>query len=82
MKLENGKPVAATMKDDQTGEALMQRPDDTSSALVNRLKEYHGMTKPILKHYSPNGVCEGVNANQNMDTVWGEILGALKGSKK
>ena len=40
------------------------------------------MTKPILKHYSPGGVVEGVNANQDMSIVWGEILGALKGSGK
>ena len=26
------------MKDDETGEALMQRPDDTAEALVNRLQ--------------------------------------------
>jgi len=51
MKLVEGKPDPASMKDDVTGESLMQRPDDTATALVKRLKEYHNMTKPILKHY-------------------------------
>jgi len=77
-----GKPSPESMKDDITGEPLMQRPDDTATALVKRLKEYHNMTKPILKHYAPGGVVEGVNANQDMGVVWSEILAALKGTGK
>lgn len=74
---EDGKPVAESMKDDETGEALMQRKDDTSTALVKRLQGYHGETVPILEHYAPNGVVKSVNANQKMDGVWSEILAAL-----
>lgn len=74
----NGNPVPESMKDDETGEPLMQRPDDTSSALVKRLKGYHGETVPILNHYKPAGVVSEVNANQGMDSVWSEVLGALK----
>jgi adenylate kinase len=76
----DGKPDPASMKDDTTGEPLMQRPDDTASALVSRLKEYHGQTVPVLKHYQNNGVVEGVNANQAMDKVWDGVLGALRGT--
>jgi adenylate kinase len=79
MKLgANGKPDPVTMKDDQTGEPLMQRPDDTASALIKRLQSYHGETVPILNHYRPGGVVRAVNANQGMDGVWKEILGALQ----
>ena len=39
------------MKDDETGEALMQRSDDTAEALVSRLDAYHKQTVPVLKHY-------------------------------
>lgn len=79
MKLSSdGKPVPETMLDDVTGEPLMQRGDDTPTALVKRLKGYHGETVPILNHYKPNGVVASVNANQGMDGVWGEILAALK----
>jgi adenylate kinase len=74
----DGKPLPATMKDDETGEPLMQRKDDTADALVKRLKGYHGETVPILSHYRPNGVVRAVNANQGMDGVWGEILAALQ----
>lgn len=73
-----GKVIAESMVDDETGEALMQRPDDTAEALVKRLNGYHGETVPILKHYAPKGIVAEVNANQGMDGVWGEVLGALK----
>eukprot|EP00339_Tiarina_fusa_P027492 CAMPEP_0117011314 /NCGR_PEP_ID=MMETSP0472-20121206/9754_1 /TAXON_ID=693140 ORGANISM="Tiarina fusus, Strain LIS" /NCGR_SAMPLE_ID=MMETSP0472 /ASSEMBLY_ACC=CAM_ASM_000603 /LENGTH=315 /DNA_ID=CAMNT_0004714079 /DNA_START=15 /DNA_END=962 /DNA_ORIENTATION=- len=81
MKVDgSGKPVPDSMKDDETGEALMQRKDDTSAALVKRLQGYHGETVPILEHYRPDGIVRAVNANQGMDGVWKEILGALKRS--
>mmetsp|Transcript_26631 Transcript_26631/g.57272 ORF Transcript_26631/g.57272 Transcript_26631/m.57272 type:complete len:271 (-) Transcript_26631:128-940(-) len=73
-----GKAVAESMKDDVTGEALMQRGDDTAQALTKRLAGYHNETVPILTHYQPNGIVKAVNANQGMDGVWGEILAALK----
>jgi adenylate kinase len=73
----DGKPVPESMVDDETGEPLMQRPDDTASALVKRLGGYHSETVPILKHYEPNGVVKAVNANQKMDGVWGEVLASL-----
>lgn len=79
MKLgADGKPLPESMVDDETGEPLMQRKDDTSSALVKRLKGYHGETVPILDHYRPNGIVRAVNANQGMDGVWKEILSALE----
>merc|ERR1711957_365280 len=81
MKLSSdGKPIPETMLDNETGEPLMQRGDDTPTALVKRLQGYHGETVPILNHYKPNGVVASVNANQQMDGVWGEILEALKRS--
>jgi len=77
----DGKPIAESMLDDETGEPLMQRPDDTASALVKRLKGYHSETVPILDHYSPFGVVREVNANQDLDTVWKEVEGSLGRTK-
>jgi len=71
-------PVADSMKDDITDEQLMQRKDDTPSALKKRLASYHNETVPILKHYEPNGIVKAVNANQGMDGVWTEILAVMK----
>ena len=80
MKLDkDGKsPIAESMKDDVTGEPLMQRKDDTSAALKKRLQSYHNETVPILKHYQPNGIVRSVNANQGMNDVWNNVLSALK----
>lgn len=71
----SGKVVAASLKDDATGEPLMQRPDDTSDALVSRLAEYHAKTTPILNHYA--GVVAAVDANQASGKVWNAILSVL-----
>merc|ERR1719324_155511 len=54
--------TAETMKDDETGEALMQRSDDTAEALVKRLKGYHDETEPILARYQ--SIVHKVDANQ------------------
>jgi len=71
----DGKPLKETMLDDATGEPLMQRPDDTSEALVSRLEEYHSKTTPILQHYE--NVSAVVDANQPSGKVWNAILSVL-----
>jgi adenylate kinase len=83
MKLneKSGAPIPETMKDDETGEPLMQRADDTAAALVKRLQAYHADTVPILKHYQPKGIVRTVNANQGMEGVWKEVLEALQRPK-
>lgn len=79
MKLDvNGKPEPASMLDDQTGQPLFQRGDDTAEALVSRLASYHGKTVPILEHYQPKGITRAINANQQIDIVWKEVLAAMK----
>ena len=70
-------PTNKNMKDDETGEDLMQRPDDTADALVQRLASYHEQTVPVLRHYTPSGVVVTANANQAMDAVWGELEAGL-----
>jgi adenylate kinase len=42
--LAGAKPSSSTMLDDQTGDPLMQRSDDTEQALVTRLSAYHNQT--------------------------------------
>jgi adenylate kinase len=71
----DGKPVKESMKDDVTGEPLMQRPDDTSEALVARLEEYHTKTTPILNHYASS--VKVVDANRPAAKVWNGILKSL-----
>ena len=79
LKLDkDGKMVEGSMLDDETGEALMQRPDDTPEALVKRLEGYHRETVPILDHYKPKGIVCTINGNQDPSGVWDEVQGALK----
>jgi len=66
-------PTVETMLDDETGEPLMQRADDTEEALTKRLQGYHEQTVPILAHYEPAGVVSRVDANVKPDDVWGSI---------
>ena len=70
-------PSVETMLDDETGEPLMQRADDTEEALGKRLEGYHAQTVPILDHYSPAGVVSKVDANVKPDSVWGSIEAVL-----
>jgi len=73
--LQGQAPSAETMRDDETGEPLMQRGDDTAEALVKRLKAYHGETEPILARYK--AVTHRTDANQKMDRVWLDIEAVL-----
>ena len=42
--------------DDETGEPLIQRPDDTEEAIRDRLLTFNEITKPILDHYDAKNV--------------------------
>merc|ERR1719238_805447 len=64
---EGAEPTETTMLDNETGEPLMQRADDTEEALKSRLDGYHKQTVPILAHYEPTGVVSCVNANVAME---------------
>ena len=66
-------PSEETMLDDETGEPLMQRADDTEEALTKRLESYHAQTVPILAHYEPTGVVSKVDANVKPEAVWTSI---------
>lgn len=74
----DGKAIGSSMLDDQTGEALYRRGDDTPEALKSRLSSYHGKTVPILDYYAPRGVVKAVNANQAINKVWGEVKAGLQ----
>jgi len=44
-------PPETPMTDDITGEPLVQRDDDNTETLVQRLRNYHKMTPPIAEYY-------------------------------
>jgi len=76
-KGKDGKVDPASMKDDATGEALMQRSDDTAEALVNRLKGYHSDTTPVLDHYAHCVSRVDAGGKGDIDAVWAKVENAL-----
>lgn len=45
-------PPKVEGKDDETGEALVQREDDKEETVRNRLNVYHDQTSPLIKYYT------------------------------
>ena len=45
-------PPKNDMKDDVTGEALVQRDDDREATVKNRLAVYHQQTEPLVSYYA------------------------------
>jgi len=44
-------PPKVAMKDDATGEDLVQRKDDLEETVKNRLEVYHRQTEPLVEYY-------------------------------
>jgi len=44
-------PPKVEGKDDETGEELIQRPDDKEEIVKDRLKVYHEQTQPLVDYY-------------------------------
>jgi adenylate kinase len=68
-------PPKETMKDDVTGEPLIQRTDDNADTLKKRLGTYHQQTAPVVGYYKNKGIWSGVDASQDPEHVWKSILG-------
>lgn len=67
------------MLDDETGEALMRRADDTEEALKKRLTGYHEDTVPVLTHYGAHQAeVTKVDASQEPDEVWASLEKLIK----
>ena len=74
-------PPKETMKDDVTGEPLIQRTDDNAETLKKRLSTYHSQTSPVVKYYKDKGIWSGVDASQAPGLVWKRILNVFGDSK-
>lgn len=42
-------------KDDETGDALVQREDDKPESVLKRLQKYEMVTKPLVDYYEQKG---------------------------
>ncbi|KAM0549105.1 hypothetical protein ACHAPJ_009560 [Fusarium lateritium] len=70
-------PPKDYMKDDITGEPLIQRSDDNAEALKKRLVTYHKQTAPVVGYYKKNGIWSGLDASQEPGQVWSNMLKVL-----
>ncbi|MCJ1307218.1 adenylate kinase [Agyrium rufum] len=74
-------PPKIAMKDDVTGEPLIQRSDDNAEALKKRLKVYHEQTAPVVGYYQNTKIWKPIDASQEPGQVWQSILKAFGDSK-
>lgn len=73
----NGQPITSTMKDDETGEPLYQRSDDTKEALKKRMAGYHKQTEPLLEHYRPKGIVKEIDGGQPIEKVTRAVMNSM-----
>ncbi|KAL2787847.1 adenylate kinase [Aspergillus insuetus] len=71
-------PPKEEMKDDITGEPLIQRSDDNADTLKKRLGTYHAQTAPVCDYYKKTGIWRGVDASQEPGQVWKSLLGVFR----
>lgn len=74
-------PPKDDMKDDVTGEPLVQRSDDNADALKKRLVTYHAQTAPVVGYYQKTGIWKGIDASQEPGQVWKSLLGVFNEDK-
>ncbi|KAJ0423836.1 adenylate kinase [Aspergillus carlsbadensis] len=71
-------PPKEEMKDDITGEPLIQRSDDNADTLKKRLGTYHAQTAPVCDYYKKTGIWRGIDASQEPGQVWKSLLGVFR----
>jgi len=75
-------PPKVAGKDDETGEALIQRDDDKEETVKKRLSVYHTETTPVVGYYRKQGVLSTIDANKEGDEVYNSIQKILKSRGK
>jgi adenylate kinase len=64
--------------DDDTGEPLIQRPDDTEDAILDRLYTYRTLTTPLIDHYAAQGKLHTFTGTES-DIIWPVMHEAVEG---
>ena len=63
-------------RDDVTGEALVQRPDDTEEVYRARFRRFQETSEPLLEHYAKKGVLlevEGLSSDEISPKLYREF---------
>jgi adenylate kinase len=69
-------------KCDKEGSDLIQRPDDKSDVVANRLRKYNLETAPLIAHYQRKGILTEINGEQDIEKVYADITAALNVSTR
>ncbi len=72
-------PPQVADQDDETGEPLLQREDDTEATVRERLAVYKEQTAPLIEYYSAQTDLSyvRVNGEGNVESIQGDIANAL-----
>ncbi|KAF6001572.1 adenylate kinase [Cyanidiococcus yangmingshanensis] len=70
-------PPKVPMRDDVTGEPLVQRSDDNLATLTKRLAAFHASTKPVLDYYEQRGILHRIDASKSINQVRQQLSEAL-----
>lgn len=70
-------PPKQTRKCDNCGGRLIQRKDDKTRTVLNRLKLYHEVTEPIVEYYKDRGLLTEVSGVGEMNEITDNIINAL-----
>ena len=70
-------PPKVEGKDDETGEDLVQRPDDREEAIMHRLDVYTEQTEPLVKYYTDKGLVRAIDASAKPAEVFELLKAAL-----
>jgi adenylate kinase len=62
---------------DNDGTELIQRPDDTTEVVANRLETYHQQTEPLVDYYKNNGTVFDIKADRSADEVKTDLFDKL-----
>ncbi len=71
-------PPKVPGKCDLTGEPLIQRPDDTEEAIVNRLEVYQQQTAPLIDFYRSKGVLKDISATGTPEEIFQRTREAIE----
>lgn len=71
------KPPKVEDLDDETGELLVQRPDDNEETLKKRLASFHEYTAPVIEHYKSKGILTTFDASLPPNEIYDQLKVAL-----
>ncbi len=74
--LENKPPASPGICDD-CGSALVQRPDDTESVILDRLRVYSGQTLPVAESYRERALLREIDAAGTPEAIARRVRQAL-----